>query len=273
MLVSVPYAVGGGLLADDDGTRELLWYLATETAREVGARTIELRSEVGEVAGLTSIDGYVAFRRPLPDRLEDVLGFLPRKARAAARNAREKFGLTVEFGEHYLPSVWRLYARSMRRLGSLCYPYRFFETLLERCRRQTFVQVVRNDCQIIAGLVSFRFGTTFLPYFAGCDERFNRMNGNNLLYLAAMERAVTEGCRVFDFGRTRVSNRGSYDFKRFHGFAPQPLGYQRWVADGTAAPDLSPSNPRFRLARRLWRHLPMSAVVRLGAWASRHIPG
>jgi hypothetical protein len=88
-----------------------------------------------------------------------------------------------------------------------------------------------------------------------------------------MERGVEESYRAFDFGRTRRDNSGSYNFKRFQGFEPQPLEYQRYIAPGANAPDLSPDNPKFRLARRIWPRLPLCVTRSLGARLSRHIPG
>jgi FemAB-related protein (PEP-CTERM system-associated) len=273
MLVSVPYAVAGGVIADEADTRAELWAEAQALAARLGAHTIELRSPVAAFDDLNIIGRYVNFRRRLPDRADDVLGWLPRKARAAARYAETRHGLTTEFSSSCLRTVWRLYCRSMQRLGSLSYPYRFFEELVERNRSNTFVQIVRHGRRTIAGLVSFRFNDVFLPYFVGCDTRFNRLGTNNYLYMTAMRRAVEAGCNVFDFGRTRVDNKGSYDFKRFHGFDPKPLAYQRWTADGKRPVELTPSNPAFRGVRRVWRYLPMAVCARLGSWAARHIPG
>ena len=273
MLVSVPYAVAGGVIADQTDVRTALLDRAKKVAAEIGAKVIDLRSEQRVYDDLPSVDTHVVFKRELPHTSEEVLGWLPRKARAAARNAESKHGLTAEFSRERLWLVWRLYCRSMRRLGSLSYPYRFFEELCERNANDSFVQVVRYGGRPVAGLVSFRYRDTFLPYFAGCDERFNRFSVNNYLYLAAMRKAVEVGCRVFDFGRTRADNEGTYNFKRFNGFEPQPLGYQRWVAEGATAPNLSPSNSRFNLARRLWRYLPLPVAAHLGAWVSRHVPG
>ncbi len=273
MLVSVPYAVAGGVLADDEDAATVLWQEALAAARRCGAQLIDLRSETARIDDLPINDRYVTFKRELPTRAADVLDWLPRKARAAARNAENKHGLTVEFGRRHLRSVWRLYCRSMRRLGSLSYPYAFFEGLVERLPHDSFVQVVRSEGRTIGGLLSFRFNDVFLPYFVGCDERFNRLQTNNFIYLAAMRRAVEAGCTIFDFGRTRADNRGAYDFKRFHGFEPRPLGYQRWTAAGVTPANLTPTNPRIQWARSLWRHLPLPLCVRLSAWASRHIPG
>jgi hypothetical protein len=202
-----------------------------------------------------------------------VLGWLPRKARAAARNARDKYGLTVQFDDVHLPEVWRLYCRSMRRLGSLNYPYSFFEHLVARTPGAHLVSLVRHEGRPVAGLVTFLFNSTALPYFVGCDPRCNRMSVNNFVYLTAMERSVEMGCRVFDFGRSRRDNTGCCDFKRFHGFEPEVLQYQRIVAPERTAPNLTPSNPKFRLARRIWPMLPLWITRPLGAALTRHVPG
>ena len=273
MLISVPYGVEGGPLADDETARSALVDRAIKLARAVQARTLELRCAAADAGGFHAIDGYAAFRRALPDDPGAVLGWLPRKARAAARNAENKYHLTVEFNHGLLRAVWRLYARSMRRLGSIAYPFRFFDELVARFDRRAFVQVVRRDRRIIAGLVSFRFGDRFMPYFAGCDERRLDVSPNNYLYLTAMRHAVGQGCRLFDFGRTRVANKGAYDFKRFHGFVPQPVRYQRWVAPNRAPADLTPGNPRLRTVRRLWKRLPLVVTRIAGPIAARHIPG
>lgn len=283
MLVSVPYAVAGGMLVGEEAARAALWKAALDLAEEVGAATIDLRCE-RIAAGSprdTEADGWfgtvtathVKFERVLPDRAEDVLVMLPRKARAAARNGETKHGLTADFGSAHLRTVWRLYCRSMRRLGSISYPLEFFEQLVVRFNRDAHVQIVRRGGEAVAGLVSFRFGEVFLPYFAGCDERFNHCQTNNVLYLTAMRRAVELGCRVFDFGRTRVDNRGSFDFKRFHGFEPTPLAYERWTRAGARPVELSAGSAKFAWARRIWPRLPQAVCVRLSGLLAPHIPG
>ncbi len=273
MLVSVPYAVGGGIVADDVEAREQLFDAARVAARDRRCRWIDLRSEQAVIPGLPIVDRYVNFRRTLPDRVEDVLGWLPRKARAAARNARNKFKLEVDFGAQHLHEVWRLYSISMRRLGSLAYPFRFFEALVDEMPERAWVSIVRREGRPIAGLVSLMHRDRIIPYFIGTTDDARHYSAANFIYLTLMERAVASGYRVFDFGRSRRDNTGSFDFKRFHGFAPTPLSYQRCLLTADAAPDLSPNNPKFRLGRRIWRYLPLSVTRILGAEISKHIPG
>ena len=273
MLVSVPYAIYGGVVSDDSGAATALLAAARDEAHRVKAKCIDLRSERAAFADLPRIDRYVTFKRQLPDHPDDVAGWLPRKARAAARNARKKFGLTVRFDDDQLLQVWRLYSRSMRRLASLNYPYRFFEELVARSPSRHLVSMVYDGSRPVAGLVSFLFGDTVLPYFVGSTDDAQRVGAANLIYLTLAERAVELGLGRFDFGRSRIDNTGCCDFKRFQGFEPTPLEYQCDVLPGHRPPDLTPGNPRFSLARRIWPKLPLAVSARLGAWLAKHVPG
>ena len=274
LLVSVPYGVYGGALADSPEASAALLAALSELAEQERVRQVDLRSLRPQWAELPTIDGrYVVFQKPLPRLEQEVLAGLPRKARAAARNARHKYGLTVDFADEHLKQVWRLYARSMRRLGSLNYPYEFFERLIQGTPGRHLVSLVRYREQAAAGLVSFIYGDTLMPYFAGCDERLEGCGPNNYLYLTAMEWGVRAGLRRFDFGRSRRGNRGSFDFKRHQGFEPRPLGYQVLVPSGGRAAELTPDSVRLQWAIRAWQHLPLFITKPLGAWLARSIPG
>ncbi len=273
MLVSVPYAVYGGALADDVEAAEALLQAARDWMEHLKADWLDLRSVLAVHADLPVDRRYVTFRRELPPTPGEVLGWLPRKARAAARNARDKYRLRVSFDDSHLRAVWGLYCRSMRRLASLNYPYSFFEELIARTPGRHLVSLVFHEDVPVGGLVTFLHRGVALPYFVGADDRRSVPGLYNFIYLTAMERAVELGCRVFDFGRSRHDNTGCVDFKRFQGFEPTMMEYQRLAAPGRCAPDLSPTNPRFRLARRIWRRMPLALTRPLGAWVSRHVPG
>jgi CelD/BcsL family acetyltransferase involved in cellulose biosynthesis len=117
------------------------------------------------------------------------------------------------------------------------------------------------------------FRERVMPYFIGTTQSAKRCSAANFIYLATMERAVAEGFRVYDFGRSRKDNAGSFDFKRFHGFVPRPLMYQQYCVSGRAAADLTPGNPTLALARRVFRCLPLPLTRTLGGYLARHIPG
>lgn len=281
ILVSVPYAIYGGILSDDDEAQQALLDGGRELAEQLKAQWIDIRSIDAQWPNLPVIRRYVTFRKHLPDDPDKVLAEMPRKARAAARHARQRYQLTVDFNDEHLDTVWSLYSKSMRRLGSINYPAEFFRALIDKTHKNTdsqqriehLVQLVYHKDKPIAGLVSFIYGDMLMPYFSGCDIRFEKYHPNNYLYLTAMEQGVRLGCRTFDFGRSRVDNAGAYNFKRFQGFEPTPLNYQYYVPQGGRTPDLQPGNPKLALARRVWPRLPLAVTRPLGAWLSKSIPG
>jgi FemAB-related protein (PEP-CTERM system-associated) len=273
MHISVPYGTYGGLLADDEEVVQALAAEATRVADERRARVLDLRSATARVPGFEDVSGYLGFIRELPAHPNDVPAFLPKRARAAARHAHERDGISIQHDVRLARTVWQLYCRSMRRLSSLNYPYRFFAELLARLGERAWVSVAWQGVRPVAGTISFVFRDTVMPYILGADERVRCDGAANLLYLSVMERAVRSGLRYFDYGRSRADNAGAVGFKKNQGFEPRPLGYQRYVPPGQRPPDLKPSNPRFALARRVWRRLPLPVTRRLGAWAARSIPG
>ncbi len=273
MLVSVPYGTYGGILGDDEGVCAALAGAAVCLAQTRRASVVDLRSAVANAPGFEPVDGYVGFARDLPATTDEVAAFLPKRARAAARHARDRDGVTVRHDAALLPIVWQLYCRSMRRLGSLNYPLGFFESLQTRLGPRAWVSVAWKDERPVCGTVSFIFRDTITPYILGADERIGCEGAANLLYWSVMERAVGAGVRRFDYGRSRAENRGAVGFKKNQGFEPQPLEYQRYVEPGRRAPDLKPSNPRYALARRVWSQLPLPVTRALGVWLSRSVPG
>ncbi|MBI4719341.1 MAG: FemAB family PEP-CTERM system-associated protein [Planctomycetes bacterium] len=273
LLVSVPYGVGGGIIADDTVAARALADAARELAGEHRCCAIDLRSERAEVADWPIVNRYVGFRRMLPPTAAEVASWLPRKARAAARNGRDKYGLTIAYGDEHMDTVWRLYTQNMRRLGSLAYPPSFFRALLRHTPEAHWVSLVFWRDRPVAGLVTFLFRDRVMPYFVGTSAAARRCSAANFLYFSTMERAVTRGYREFDFGRSRRDNAGSFDFKRFHGFEPTPLEYQQYSPCGAAPPRLSPDDLRYRAIRRIWSHLPLPATQLMGSLLSRHVPG
>ncbi len=274
ILVSVPYAVYGGALSDDEDVLAHLLQEIKRLSRQIGARYVDIRSSKPMWSDLPTVDRYATFIKYLPVRAGDVVDTFPRKARAEIRRARDKFGITVHFDDGLLKTVWELYARSMRRLGSPNVPYRFFQSLIEQTPGQHLVSVLDYQDRPIAGLVSFIHRDAILPYFSGCDEHWASMTGaNNYLYASLMEKSVSMGLRRFDFGRTRIDNTGSFQFKKNQGFEPTPLGYQCYVPSGGAMPNLTPSNRKFHVAQWVWKRLPLVLTRPLGGWLSASIPG
>jgi hypothetical protein len=56
------------------------------------------------------------------------------------------------------------------------------------------------------------------------------------------------------------------------GFEPRPLPYQYVFVNGREVPNVSPSNPRFRVLIALWKRLPVGVTGWLGPALTRRLP-
>ena len=273
VMVSVPYATYGGILADSsDDSRALLEH-AKALCHQRGARYLELRHREQSGLNLPVNDRYDTFRGELPSQAADVMPNLPRKCRAAARNGIKALGEDCfDVGPQWLGAIHDLYAFTLRRLGSPPYRRSLFEALADGFGDDCICAVVRKAGKPIAGVVSFVFRDQIVPYFSGSLPEATADCANNVMYARLMEYAVSKGIKCFDFNRTRRDNDGPHSFKRNHGFAPTPLHYQMYLAGDQQMPNLTPSNGKFAMASKVWRKLPLWLTTPAGGTISKWIP-
>lgn len=270
VLVSVPYATYGGILADSDEVAKAILDAAEQLAAESKVEYLELRHRDANKLGLPEIERYDTFRKRLPENPEDVLPSLPKKTRAAARKGLKV--LTVETGPDLLDPVYDLYSYTMRRLGSPNFKRRLFRELQNGYGGDCVCLVVKDGGKSVAGVISYIFRDEIVPYFSGSLPEGMHKYANNVMYLKLMEYAVERGLRWFDFNRTRRDNRGPHAFKRYHGFEPSPLHYQIFLNKAGQLPNLSPSNRKFALAGSVWRKLPLWLTRSAGGRITKWIP-
>ncbi len=270
ILVSIPYATYGGILADDEDTERLLFEKAREISVEHGAAYLELRNVSPSHLDLPVIARYDTFIKSLPADPDDVLKGLPKKARAATRNGLKI--LQPRIGDELMDDVYDLYAYTLRRLGSPNYSRSLWRELKNNYGKNCVTLGVFEGDKMLAGVVSFIFRDTMVAYFSGSLPRGMKLGANNVMYVSLMEYAVKQGLRQFDFNRTRRNNSGPYAFKRHMGFEPSQLHYQIALNRSTTLPNLSPGNSGFSLAIKIWRHMPLFATRIAGGIVTRWIP-
>jgi len=269
-LVSVPYAVYGGILADDAAAEAELLAAAQALAGERHAKYVEMRTQAANSLALPENDLYVTFIRELPANPADCLALIPRKSRAAVRNGRTKFGVRSEFSDDF-KRLYELYALNVRRLGSPTIPFRFLKELRQAYAGRIDVQNTLFEGQVVASVLNFYYRGTVVPYYSGCDENYFFTQCNNVMYCDLMEAAVERGFKRFDFGRSR-REAGPYQFKINMGFVPQPLHYQYVLLGLKEMPRINPSNPKFELPRRIWSRLPLGVTKFVGPQLLKYIP-
>lgn len=268
-LISTPFCVQGGVAADDEASARALTDAACALAHELGVDYLELRNLETRNPGWPCKDSlYVTFRKAIdPDPERNMLA-IPRKQRAMVRKGI-KHGLRGEV-ERDAGRFFAIYSDSVRRLGTPVFPARYFQALLEEFGDDCDILTVTRDGRPVSSVLCFWFRDEVLPYYGGGTLEARAVAGYDFLYWDLMRRACERGCRVFDYGRSKVGT-GSYDFKRNWGFEPEPLHYEYHLVRAGEVPDINPMNPKYRLFVAAWKRLPLPVANALGPLVSRSL--
>ena len=268
-LISLPFCVYGGVVADDPVVADALLDAAVARADDLGVGHLECRGMARHRDAWTSTDLYVTFRKEIGADHEANMLAIPRKQRAMVRKGIK--AELVSAADDTLDRFFALYADNVHRHGTPAQSRRYFETLKrvfgDDCRVLT---VVTPAGHAVSSVLSFTFRNEVLPYYAGDAVASRETAANDFKYWELMRRSADAGATLFDYGRSKVGT-GPYDFKRNWGFVPQPLAYEYRLIRASAVPENNPLNPKYRAFIALWQKLPLPVANRLGPYIARSL--
>jgi FemAB-related protein (PEP-CTERM system-associated) len=273
-LISSPFCVYGGPLAADRESFAALDAHASRVMRDTGASATEYRfreaPEDGWLEGEweSKDDLYVTFRKPIGPDDDANMKAIPRKQRAMVRKGIDR-GLISEAGDD-VDALHAVYAESVRNLGTPVFGRRYFRLLAEVFRDRMDVVTIRDGGQLVAAVMNFYDRGEVIPYYGGGTAGARNAAANDFMYWEVMRRAAGRGCRLFDFGRSKVGT-GAFAFKKNWGFTPQPLLHRFRLKPGSAVPEHNPLNPKYRLFIAAWKRLPLPVANRLGPMIVRGV--
>ncbi len=269
-LLSAGFAVYGGIVADDAAAARALAEEAARLGRALGVDYVELRQMNPGAAGWPAKpDLYVTFTRTLAPKADANLKAIPRKKRADLRKALDDKRLRVEVGGAF-DVFYRVYSESVRNLGTPVLPKSFYRAILAECGPAAELSCVYGPTGPVAALMTFYFRDRTMPYYGGATPAARLLHAYDLLYWRAMERAVAKNAPIFDFGRSKRGT-GSYDYKTYWGFEPEPLPYECHLIAQQEMPEINPLNPKYRLMIATWQRLPLAVANALGPWVARQL--
>jgi FemAB-related protein (PEP-CTERM system-associated) len=277
MLVSTPNAVYGGVVAGNRNVYGALVKAARDLAVQLRVAYLELRDM--DLNGDDQPDAhchlqknlYVTFDHPITSDEDSLMKSFPADVRRMIRQGF-KHGLRSEIGrEELLDEFYEIYATSVRNLGSPVYPRRLFAEFLRIFPNQSDIVLVRQGNRLAGAVLNFYFRDTVLPYYGGADPQFYRTGVNNFMYWELMRIAARRGYTRFDFGRSKRGT-GAYEFKRGWRMREQSLPYKFHLVTAKEAPNLNPTNPKFRLMIEAWKHLPLGLTKLIGPRIVKNFP-
>jgi FemAB-related protein (PEP-CTERM system-associated) len=271
-LGAMPFCVYGGPAAPNDAARQMLDGAAHELAQQLGVGHLEYRGMQRfhpDDAAWHTKELYVTFRKEITGDDEANMNAIPRKQRAMVRKGI-KLGLRGEV-DNNVDRMFEAYAHSVHRLGTPVFPKKYFAMLQEVFGNECEVRtIVTDDNRLVAAVLSFYWRDEVVPYYGGGMDIARDVAGNDFMYWNLMQAAAARGCRLFDFGRSKLGT-GAYDFKKNWGFTAQHLPYEYKLYGASALPDNNPLNPKYQLFIKMWKKLPLPLANFMGPYIVRNL--
>jgi FemAB-related protein (PEP-CTERM system-associated) len=271
-LISTPFAVYGGILANNESAHEMLLNESKKLAEKLGARYVEFRHQQKKpLPELVTKDSlYATFINEMPEDREEIYERLPKEARRMVRKGR-KNGLEIIIDNKELDEFYNIYAISVRKFGTPVFSKKLFQNCLDAFKENANFMRVYKDNKAIAAVLSFYYKDTVLPYYSGMLSEAKTLAPHNLMYLELMQHARERGFSKFDFGRSKIGT-GAAKFKENMGFEPTPLPYQYYLHNGEELPNKNQTNPKYTMALNMWKRMPLSLTKILGPHVVRLFP-
>jgi FemAB-related protein (PEP-CTERM system-associated) len=267
-LISLPFCCYGGTLASDEQAQRALEDEACKLAATLNVDYLEMRQRRRTRTDWPAKELYVTFRKPVSADDEANLNAIPRKQRAMVRKGINK-GLDATIDKSN-DELYAMYSESLRNLGTPVFSQKYLRILQETFGEACEILTVRFEGAPIASVMSFYFRDEVMPYYGGGTVRARDLAANDFMYWKTMQRGVQRGCRLFDYGRSKTGT-GSYSFKANWGFEPQQLFYEYHLVRAREVPNLSPTNPKYKLMIDTWQKLPLWLTQRVGPPLARYL--
>lgn len=270
VLISSPFAVYGGILADSPEVRDAIARELKTVAERLQVQHAELRNAYAEqCAGFDKLIRYVTFTQQIGPDSETILASIPRKTRYMVRKAL-RFPFAMQTVSD-LRGFDELYSANLRRLGTPSFPSKHFRELQKNFGDALDVKEVQLEGKTVAAVMSFYFRDQILPYYGAADPAYNEYAPSNFMYFELMRWAGSNGYRMFDFGRSKKES-GSFDFKAHWGMEVKELPYEVLLIKRKTLPNFSPNNPRYERFIKLWQKLPLPITRILGPALVKLVP-
>ncbi len=267
-LVSTPFCVYGGVVADNVQTETALVKKACELAKELQVDYLELRNRERKNPDWPCKNLYYNFRREITEDDESNLKAIPRKQRAMVRKSLD-LGLETQMDES-INRFYTAYSTSVRNLGTPVFSKRYFKTLHKVFADSSDILTISRESELVASVMSFYYKDEVFPYYGGGTDLARALKGNDHMYWQLMCHAAKKGVRLFDYGRSKEGT-GSFKFKKNWGFKPEPLFYEYYLVKAREMPDLNPLNPKYQLMIKAWKRLPLFVSQWVGPLVSKYL--
>ncbi len=278
-LVSTPFCVYGGAIADSSAILRQLEDEACRLAEKFGVDYLELRYKDKQDSALLLKQAHSTFGCNIAEDSDKILANIKKKQRAVIRHSLKNElkssvtdGSNVTFsGQNDFTDFYQLLSTSYRNLGTPIFAKHYFENLMTTFADCSNIAVIRdNNNQPSSAVMNFYFNEKVIPYYGGGNDSARGLKSADFMYYQVLCHAQKKGKTWFDFGRSK-NDSGPYKYKKNWGMEPQPLHYYYYLVKADELPNLSPNNPKYKFFISMWQKLPLKLSQLLGPFLSKDL--
>ena len=270
-LVSMPYGDYGGFISDvkvDWFVKKLEGY-----ARENDVDYVEIREANPELEkNLEFFESkltYYNFMLNLTKSLNDIWKSFDKKVRNSIRKAEKSHVKVFKGSRKDLEEFYRLYLKTMKKLGSPPHSFDFFDNIFKFCSKNVKLLFAEHDNKKIAASIFFTHKKKIYYWKNVSDEEYLHLRPNDLILFKMIEWGQRKKFESLDFGRARM-HTGGFLFKKRWGGKMKELKYYYRIYKETEIPD--PEKEKYKFLGGLWKSLPTFLIKRLGPMIRKNFP-
>lgn len=273
-LVSTPFCVYGGVIADSSEIVRQLEGEACKLAEELGVDYLELRYKDKQDSTLILKQAHSTFGCVIAEDSDKILANIKKKQRAVIRHSLKNelscsFSSTAKNTD--FTAFYQLLSTSYRNLGTPIFTECYFENLMATFSDCSDIAVIRDkDSQPSSAVMNFYFNEQVLPYYGGGNDSARGLKSADFMYYQVMCHAQEKGKSWFDFGRSK-NDSGPYKYKKNWGMEPKSLYYYYHLVNADELPNLSPNNPKYKFFISMWQKLPLKLSQFIGPFLSKYL--
>lgn len=272
ILCSLPFLNYCGVASDSDSADAALLESARCIAREKRVDYLELRSSRElSIENLCLSTHKISMSIALEEDAEALWSRFSSKHRTNIRRAY-KNGLAVEkTGREGLEAFYEIMVRAWRWQGTPFYRRRFFDEILDSFPDDIEIFVCSHNGDPIAAALNGIHDRTVEGMWAGALPAGRKVQYSYVLYWEMLKDACERQRMLFHLGRSSSDSGGESFKKKWCAEATQLYWYYDLVRS-KEMPQLNVDNPKFQLAIKAWRKLPLSVTRLVGPPLARCIP-
>ena len=193
------------------------------------------------------------------------------KHRNQIRNAYSQ-GFTTLIGRaELLNDFYDILAESWRSLGTPLYAKSYFEEITKQLADSISIFLVLHQGKPVGTAFNGLHRKTVEGMWAGTTTAYRRSDANYVLYWEMIKYYCEAGFEKFHLGRSTMDSGAEAFKKKWLAYGSQ-LYWQYILGRTREIPQLNVNNPKYQLAIRTWKRLPLELTKRIGPMIAKSIP-